>query len=224
MIFPRACALADVAWSGAARSPMDGAAGRPPPAAGRRGPGVPAAERPAARAGGRHGRPAAPARRADRRGDRAPGRAGRRRHLARRWHLGHVPDVSVTRRHWPGKQPPGGRGRGSRGQIRSSDVTVRGSAQTVPIPVGYGYGRPPRRWWVRLLRVAIGVVVIVVCLSLLALRRPAADLAVRRQRPADRRRPGRQPPRGLPRPAGPGQVHRRADGHRGSPLRLGTGH
>jgi membrane peptidoglycan carboxypeptidase len=47
-------------------------------------------------------------------------------------------------------------------------VTVRGSAQTVPIPAGYGYGRPPRRWWVRLLRVAIGAVVIVVCLSLLA--------------------------------------------------------
>jgi len=47
-------------------------------------------------------------------------------------------------------------------------VTVRGSAQTVPIPAGYGYGRPPRRWWVRLLRVAIGCVVTVVCLSLLA--------------------------------------------------------
>jgi membrane peptidoglycan carboxypeptidase len=47
-------------------------------------------------------------------------------------------------------------------------VTMRGSAQTVPIPAAYGYGRPPRRWWVRLLRVGIGVVVIVVCLSLLA--------------------------------------------------------
>jgi hypothetical protein len=35
----------------------------------------------------------------------------------------------------------------------------------VPIPAGYGYGRPPRRWWVRLLRLATGCVVIVVCLN-----------------------------------------------------------
>jgi membrane peptidoglycan carboxypeptidase len=46
-------------------------------------------------------------------------------------------------------------------------VTVRGTAHTVPIPVGYGYGRPRRRWWVRLLRLATGFVVVVVCLSLL---------------------------------------------------------
>ncbi|MDQ2876575.1 MAG: transglycosylase domain-containing protein [Actinomycetota bacterium] len=43
-------------------------------------------------------------------------------------------------------------------------MTVRGSAHTVPIPAGYGYGRPRRR---RLLRLATGFVVIVVCLSLL---------------------------------------------------------
>ena len=47
-------------------------------------------------------------------------------------------------------------------------MTVRGSAHTVPIPAGYGYGRTPRRWWVRLLRLATACVVIVVCLSLLA--------------------------------------------------------
>lgn len=46
-------------------------------------------------------------------------------------------------------------------------MTVRGSAHTVPNPVGFSYGRPRRRWWVRLLRVATGCVVLVVCLSLL---------------------------------------------------------
>ena len=78
-------------------------------------------------------------------------------------------------------------GKGSRGQIRSSDVTMRGSAQTVPIPAGYGYGACRRRWWVaaaagghrrrRDRRVPEPA----------GLRRPAAGHAVRRQRPADRR-------------------------------------
>jgi membrane peptidoglycan carboxypeptidase len=45
---------------------------------------------------------------------------------------------------------------------------VRGPADTVPNATGYGYGRPRRRWWVRLLRFASGCVVLVVCLSLLA--------------------------------------------------------
>jgi membrane peptidoglycan carboxypeptidase len=46
-------------------------------------------------------------------------------------------------------------------------VTVRGSAQTVPIPAGYGYGRPRRRGWVRMLRALTVFVGLVVCLSLL---------------------------------------------------------
>ncbi|MGH3273180.1 MAG: transglycosylase domain-containing protein [Streptosporangiaceae bacterium] len=47
-------------------------------------------------------------------------------------------------------------------------MSERGSARVVPARVNYGYGRPRRRGWVRLLRVATGCTVIVVCLSTLA--------------------------------------------------------
>jgi membrane peptidoglycan carboxypeptidase len=46
-------------------------------------------------------------------------------------------------------------------------VTARGSAQARAGATGYTYGRPRRRWWVRLLRLATACIVLVVCLSLL---------------------------------------------------------
>jgi membrane peptidoglycan carboxypeptidase len=46
-------------------------------------------------------------------------------------------------------------------------VTARGSARTAGTVSGYTYGRPRRRWWVRLLRFGIAATVLVVGLSLL---------------------------------------------------------
>jgi membrane peptidoglycan carboxypeptidase len=48
-------------------------------------------------------------------------------------------------------------------------VTARYPAQARAGATGYTYGRPKRRWWVRLLRLATACVVLVVCLSLLVL-------------------------------------------------------
>ena len=46
-------------------------------------------------------------------------------------------------------------------------MTAPYSAQSRAGATGYTYGRPRRRWWVRLLRLATACVVLVVCLSLL---------------------------------------------------------
>jgi membrane peptidoglycan carboxypeptidase len=46
-------------------------------------------------------------------------------------------------------------------------VTAPYSAQSRAGATGYTYGRPRRRWWVRLLRLATACIVLVVCLSLL---------------------------------------------------------
>ncbi len=48
-------------------------------------------------------------------------------------------------------------------------MTARYPAQARAGATGYTYGRPKRRWWVRLLRLATACVVLVVCLSLLVL-------------------------------------------------------